>query len=247
VGKGGKLGPVWIFPLIAALVALVFAALLARQWTARRRPFQLAWSAALLMYAGGSLALFLGVLDGWSPAEYRAYWLLGAILNVPYLALGEVYLLVRDRRVGNAFLLILLFLSGFAFNRVRTAGLDVSALTKDLPLGKDVFAADTLPYRLSQLYAYPAYIFLLLGCAWSIARMPAGNLGHRRRSHRGRDRQWDRRRPRRGAAVLRRSGGGHRGDVLGLPAGLSTSIGPCCFRRRLLAQSPFANVLRACR
>lgn len=161
----------WIFPLIAAVVALVFAALLARQWIARRRPFQLAWSAALLMYAGGSLALFLGVLDGWSPAEYRAYWLLGAILNVPFLALGEAYLLIRDRRVGNAVLLILLFLTGFAFNRVRTAGLDLSALTKDLPLGKEAFAADTLPYRLSQLYAYPAYVFLLLGCAWSIARM----------------------------------------------------------------------------
>jgi hypothetical protein len=162
---------VWIFPLIAAVVALVFAALLARQWAARRRPFQLAWCVALLMYAGGSLALFLGVLDGWSPSEYSAYWLLGAILNVPYLALGEVYLLVRNPRVGNVLLLILLFLTGFAFNRVRTAGLDLSALTKDLPLGKDVFAEDTLPYRLSQLYAYPAYVFLLLGCAWSIARM----------------------------------------------------------------------------
>jgi hypothetical protein len=162
---------VWIFPLIAAAVALIFAALLVRQWASRRRPFQLAWTVALLMYAGGSLALFLGVLDSWSPAEYRAYWLLGAILNVPYLALGEVYLLVRDRRVGNSLLLVLLFLTGFAFNRVRTAGLDVSALTVDLPLGKDVFALDTLPYRLSQLYAYPAYVFLLLGCAWSIARM----------------------------------------------------------------------------
>jgi hypothetical protein len=162
---------VWIFPLIAAGVALVFAALLARQWIARRRPFQLAWAAALLMYAGGSFALFLGVLDGWSTAEYRAYWLLGAILNVPYLALGEVYLLARDRRVGNALLLVLLFLTGFAFNRVRTAGLDLSALEKDLPLGKDVFASDPLPYRLSQLYAYPAYVFLLAGCAWSIARM----------------------------------------------------------------------------
>ena len=161
----------WIFPLIAALVALLFACLLARQWLSRRRPFQLAWAAALLMYTGGSLALFLGVLDGWSSAEYRVYWLLGAVLNVPFLALGEVYLLVKNRRIGNALLLILLFLTGFALNLVRTAGLDLSALTKDLPLGKDVFAGDTLPYRLSQLYAYPAYVFLLAGSAWSIARM----------------------------------------------------------------------------
>jgi hypothetical protein len=162
---------VWAFPLIAALVAVVFAALLLRDYARRRRPYQLAWTVALLMYAGGSAALTLGVLDGWSAGEYRTYWLLGAILNVPYLALGELFLLVRDRRVGNALLLVLLFLTAFAFNRVRTADLDLGALTKDLPLGKDAFAHDVLPYRLSQLYAYPAYVFLLLGCAWSVWRM----------------------------------------------------------------------------
>ena len=149
----------------------MFAVLLLRQYVSRRRAYQLAWAAALLMYAGGSLALFLGVVNTWSTAEYRAYWLLGAVLNVPFLALGEVYLLFRDKRVGNTLLLVLVFLTGFAFNRVRTAGLEQSVLTKDLPLGKDVFANDTLPYRLSQLYAYPAYAFLLAGCAWSIWQM----------------------------------------------------------------------------
>jgi hypothetical protein len=161
----------WAFPLIAAIGALAFAGLLVKEYAGRHRPYQLVWSAALLMYAGGSVALFLGVLDGWSTGEYRAYWLLGAILNVPYLALGEVYLLARDRRVGNGLLLVLLFLTAFAFNRVRTATLDVGALANDLPLGKDAFADDTLPYRLSQLYAYPAYVFLLLGCVWSVWRM----------------------------------------------------------------------------
>jgi hypothetical protein len=162
---------VWAFPLIAALVALAFAALLLKQYAGRRRPYQLVWSVALLMYAAGSFALFLGVLDGWSAGEYKAYWLLGAILNVPFLALGEVYLLARDRRIANALLLVLIFLTALAFNRVRTAGLDHTALAKDLPLGKDVFANDTLPYRLSQLYAYPAYVFLLAGCGWSVWRM----------------------------------------------------------------------------
>ena len=161
----------WVFPLLAATVAFVFGASLARSWAARRRPYLAVWAIAMLMYAAASFALFLGVVDGWSATEYRAYWLLGAVLNVPYLALGEVYLLVKDRRVGNACLLVLLFLTGFASNRVRTAGLDLSALGKDLPLGKDVFALDALPYRLSQLYAYPAYLFLLGGCVWSIAKI----------------------------------------------------------------------------
>lgn len=161
----------WVFPLAAAVVALVFAALLGAQLVRRRRPFQAAWTLALLMYAVASFALFLGVHDGWSTGEYRLYWVFGAILNVPWLAMGEAYLLVRERRVTSTLLILLLFATAFAVARVRTGTLDPAALTKDLPLGKDAWAHDTLPYRLSQLYAYPAYAVLLLGTAWSVWRM----------------------------------------------------------------------------
>ena len=162
---------VWVFPLGAAVVALVFAALLGAQFVRRRRPFQAAWTLALLMYAVASFAMFLGVQDGWSTGEYRVYWLFGAILNVPWLAMGELYLLVRDRRVTSTLLILLLFATAFAVARVRTGTLDPTALGKDLPLGKDAWAGDTLPYRLSQLYAYPAYVVLLLGTGWSVWRM----------------------------------------------------------------------------
>ncbi|MBI2237816.1 MAG: hypothetical protein HYU54_04720, partial [Actinobacteria bacterium] len=161
----------WFFPLAAAIVSAAFAALLLRQFAARRRPYQAVWVVALLMYAAASFALFLGVLGDWTTAEYRVYWLFGAVLNVPFLALGELYLLVRSRTVMNVLLVALLFASAFAASRVRTANLDVTALAKDLPLGKDVFAADTLPYRLSQFYAYPAYFLLLGGSVWSAWRM----------------------------------------------------------------------------
>jgi hypothetical protein len=164
-------GAMWIFPLGAALIALVFGALLVRQFVRRRRAYQLVWAIAMLMYAVASLALLLGVIDGWTKAEYRAYWLFGAILNVPYLAMGELYLLVRKRWITHGLLILLLFATAFAAARVRTAAIDAAALTKDLPLGKDAFANDPLPYRLSQVYAYPAYVLLLVGSAWSIWKM----------------------------------------------------------------------------
>jgi hypothetical protein len=161
----------WILPLGAAVVAIAFAVLLSRQYLRRRRPYQAAWILALLMYAIASLALFLGVLNGWSTAEYRLYWLFGAILNVPWLAMGEGYLLIRDRTVTTVLLILLVFATAFAVARVRTGVIDPAALSKDLPLGKDAFATDPLPYRLSQLYAYPAYVLLLLGTAWSAWKM----------------------------------------------------------------------------
>jgi hypothetical protein len=161
----------WVFPLAASIVSLVFAGLLGRQFVARRRPYQLLWAIALLMYAAASFALFLGVLDGWSEAEYQAYWLFGAVLNVPYLAMGELYLLVKDRRVNTVVLVLLLFATAFAFARVRSATPVPAALAADLPKGKEAWANDTFVLDLARFYAFPAYFLLLGGTLWSAWKM----------------------------------------------------------------------------
>jgi len=161
----------WVFPLAAALVAAVFAGLLVKRNIPKRRPHETAWAIALLLFAGGSFAMFLGVLSGWTSADYRAYWLLGAVLNVPFLALGELYLLVRTAWVRSAALLLLIFGTSFAFNRVRTALVAVSALSVRLPLGRDVWANDKFVLHLAQIYAYPTYTFLIAGTLWSAWKM----------------------------------------------------------------------------
>lgn len=171
VGTADYASRMFLFPLAAAGVSLAFAALLGKQFLARRRPYQAIWAVALLMYAAASFALLMGLQGGWSTGEYRTYWLFGAVLNVPFLALGELYLLVRNRTLNNVFLILLLFATAFAASRVRTGHIDVSALSKDLPLGKDAFVSDRLPYRLSQIFDYPAYLFLLGGSAWSAWKM----------------------------------------------------------------------------
>jgi len=161
----------WAFPLAASLVALALAVQLARSFFSVRRPYHAAWAAAFLMYAGGSLALFLGALDGWSPGEYRAFWLLGAVLNVPYLALGEGYLLVRRRVVLDVALVALLFATAFALHRVRTASIDAASLVADLPRGSEVFAGDPFALGLARVYSYSGYALLVAGATWSAMRM----------------------------------------------------------------------------
>jgi hypothetical protein len=90
---------VFVFPALAALVALVFAVALARQYLDRRRSAQAFWAVALLMYAVASAMVALGTVGGWTATEFRLYWALGAVLNVPFLAQGEMDLLVRNRTV----------------------------------------------------------------------------------------------------------------------------------------------------
>jgi hypothetical protein len=156
-----------IFPLIAAAVALWFGAVLAARYAARRRPHELAWSVALLMFAAASAAAFLGVVRGWTPTDFRVYWLFGAILNVPYLVVGEAYLLARRRAVGHLVLLVVMVVSVYAGVEVWRAAVSVTALNEALPLGKDIFGSTSSAYRLAQLVAFPAYFLLLGGLVWS--------------------------------------------------------------------------------
>lgn len=157
----------WVFPLVAALVALLFAVQLARRFLVDRRSYLAFWAIALLMYAAASLVVAFGALDGWTSAEFRVYWALGAVLNVPFLAQGELDLLVRSRTARSVLYVALAFVTAWAIARVRTAAVDVSALAEDLPSGKEVFGDGTPAHRLPQLISIPAYAILVGGALWS--------------------------------------------------------------------------------
>jgi hypothetical protein len=170
VAAGHGLG-LAIFPLAAAGIAAAFAALLARHLARRWRWHEAAWLLALLMFAAASAAMFFGVVRGWRSADFRVYWLFGAVLNVPFLFAGEVYLLSPRRWVANLFFGLLLAGSVFAGWKVWTAPVHAAPLAASLPLGKDVFGDGSLPYRLAQYYSLPAYFLLLAGLVWSVLQM----------------------------------------------------------------------------
>jgi hypothetical protein len=161
----------WVFPFLAALVAFAFAAMLARQFLERRRPYLFAWTVALLMYGVASLAVVAGVAGGWTSAEFQVYWALGAVLNVPFLAAGEVLLLFRRDPVRWATALALVFLTAYTVAVLRNAAIDAGALAERLPSGKEVFGDGTPAHRLPQLVAIPSYLLLIAGALWSALRM----------------------------------------------------------------------------
>lgn len=155
------------FPLVAALVALAFSAVLFARLATRRRHHYALWGLALAMFAVASFLVFLGVAGGWSAWEFRAYWLLGAVLTVPYLAMGELYLLFGARWITTALLLLLLFGTAMALSRVRSAEVVQAALASDLPSGADAFARDGFVLTLARLYSFPAYAVLVAGTVYS--------------------------------------------------------------------------------
>jgi MFS family permease len=159
-----------VLPILAALISLAFGIQLLARSGRRRAWHEAAWGVAMLMFAAATGALILGVADGWSSAEFRWYWLFGAVLTVPYLAVGELYLLVRPRWISHVLLVGVLAVTAVAAAIVRTAPVS-EALGNEFPLGREVFGDGSTAHRLSQYYAYPAYFILVGGAIWSAFRI----------------------------------------------------------------------------
>jgi MFS family permease len=161
-----------VVPIAAAVIAFSFSVHLFIRSGQRRSWFEAVWGLALLMFAIASGALVLGVADGWSTAEFRLYWLFGAVINVPYLALGEVYLLVRQRWVGHALLVVVLAATAWASAEVRTAHLDTEVLrTSEFFTGREVLGEDAPARDLALVYSYTGTAVLVLGILWSALGM----------------------------------------------------------------------------
>jgi hypothetical protein len=99
----------WV-PLAAAEVSLLFTLALLRRLLGSRRPHLLAWSVALACFTVGAGALWYGSAFGWSDPTFRLYYVFGALLGVPWLALGQLQLLT-SRRTGQVALLVVLAFS----------------------------------------------------------------------------------------------------------------------------------------
>jgi hypothetical protein len=92
--------------LLAALAATVFAADLWLDYRRRPRPHIAAYGVGMTMFAIATWAFFVGLTFGWSGPVYRAFYLFGAILNIPFLALGSMFLVV-GRRSGHVMTIVL--------------------------------------------------------------------------------------------------------------------------------------------
>ena len=152
----------------ATLVATAFAAAVLERWMVRRRPHELAWTISLLLFAAASAALWLAEAGGWSPASFRAFYLFGAILNVPWLALGTVYLLA-GRRLADGVRWGLVIASGFAAGVMVTAPMHGTVPADELPEGRDLFAP--LPRILAAVGSGVAAVVVIGGALWSAWRL----------------------------------------------------------------------------
>lgn len=161
----------WVVPLAAGCIASAFTASLVRSFRARPRLALILWAVALAMYAVGCFAVAVGALRGFDATTFRIYWAFGAVLNVPFLAAGELDLLAPSRRTSLLLIGALFVVTAVTLARTWGAPVDLAALGGSLPSGRAVFGDGSVAYRLPRAISTPAYAVLVAGTLWSAWRM----------------------------------------------------------------------------
>jgi len=152
---------------IATAIATLFAQATAVRWSRSRAPHQGAWTFALALFALASAALATGASTGWDRGTFRAFYLLGAVINVPWLALGTVYLLM-GRRVGDRVRTALLVFTGVGIGVMLAAPMHGAIAVTGIPVGKDHFGV--LPRALAGAGSGIGAVVVFGGAAWSAVR-----------------------------------------------------------------------------
>lgn len=122
---------------LAALAATFFAADLWRDHLEKPRPHITSYAVGMTMFAIATWCLFVGVTFGWTGGVYRLFFLFGAVLNIPFLALGSMFLVV-GRRSGHTMAVALGGLTAISTTLVLTV-----AFQQELPddgIPHDMFA-----------------------------------------------------------------------------------------------------------
>lgn len=153
----------------ASLVAAAFALSTGDRWLRRRRPHDGAWTISLTLFTLGAIALWWAQARGWSLVSFRFFFLMGAIVNVPWLALGSIYLLLGPR-VGDVVRTWLVGLSGAAAGVVAVAPTKAVSLAPDvLPKGSELFGV--APRVFAAVGSGLSALVIFAGAVWSLWRV----------------------------------------------------------------------------
>ncbi len=152
----------------AALVSLAFALSTGERWLRGRKRHEAAWTISLIMFALGSISLWWGAAVGWGEWSFKSFYLFGAILNVPYLALGTVELLSGPAH-GRRWTAIVTVLGAFCAGIVVAAPLTSSIASDVLPQGKEVFGPG--PRIAAAVGSGVAALVIIGGAVWSAWRL----------------------------------------------------------------------------
>ncbi len=157
-----------LLPLSVTIVGAVFACLLLNRYiTGKKRPHELIWGLAFLMFAAaGACQVYADVAGTWSDFTARLYYLMGATLNVGFLGVGTIYL-IMSRRAANIALGVMVVFSVVATVVMFTVPVNAAALHDVVAGYKAVRANSFLPPLFAALSNSIGTLLVVGGALWS--------------------------------------------------------------------------------
>ena len=159
------------------MLAAAFGVVVVARWRRRRVPAFAAWAAGLFIFAAAALTQAIGEHWGFSVPLFRAFYLLGGVLGVIYLALGTVFLLAPPR-VARVSALVLLALT--VLLAVDAAFVPVDAAKLSTPtgvLGEAITGHGNPLYVAAVVFNILGTLVLCGGSAWSAWRFARTRAG----------------------------------------------------------------------
>jgi hypothetical protein len=123
-----------LISFVAGIGATFFAVDLWRDYRRKPRPHVAAYGAGITMFAIATWALFVGLTFGWTGPVYRTFFLFGAILNIPVLAIGSMFLVV-GKRSGHALTVAVGALAAISTTLTLTVPFENPLPTHGIPVG----------------------------------------------------------------------------------------------------------------
>jgi hypothetical protein len=161
---------------IATLLALAFFFATLERWLASRKPHELAWTQALAMFTVASAAYWAAGALGWQEWNFRLFYLFGAILNVPFLAMGTVWLLGPER-VARPAHRILQYAAFLAAGVMIAVPFQTELPATGLPEGSEIFGVG--PRVMAAVGSGVGAVILIAGAVWSAILFVRGRSSRR--------------------------------------------------------------------
>jgi hypothetical protein len=161
-----------ILALGAAALATAFSAVLWVGYHRSPRHHVAAYGVGITMFAIATWALWVGLQYGWSGPAYRVFFLFGAILNIPFLALGSMFLVV-GRRSGNVMAVLLGALT--AISTTLTTTISFASPLPGSGIPEDIFSTGFSPRLFAIIGGAAGSTILIILSVVSIARFWSAN------------------------------------------------------------------------
>lgn len=127
-----------VIAVLAAVAASLFSFDLWRNYARKPRPHIVAYAVGMTMFALATWMLVIALVWSWSPIVYRTFYLFGAVLNIPFLALGSMFLVV-GKRAGHIMTILLGAFSAISITLVATTPFQSELPEHGIP--HDIFAS----------------------------------------------------------------------------------------------------------